>query len=81
VSVAGASVVDWPTIGKVVLYSLIAGVGVSTAFGLGIRGATRFAERRADHAGAAAAYALVAVVGMTACLAAAGYGIYLMTQK
>ena len=77
-----ATVVDWNAIGKVVLYSLIAVVGVSVAFGFAIRGTLRFADLRRDGRGPeATAYAIVALSGLAISVAAVAYGIYLMTQK
>jgi hypothetical protein len=81
-SLFASSIVDWNAIGKVVLYSLIAVVGVSVAFGLAIRGTVRFADLRRDGRGPeATAYAVVALTGLLISCAAVGYGIYLMTQK
>jgi hypothetical protein len=80
--VAGASVVDWNALGKVVLYSLIAGVGVSLAFGIAIAGSVRFADLRREGRGAlAGAYVVCALLGLAVSVAAVAYGIYLMTQK
>jgi hypothetical protein len=77
-----ATIVDWAAVGKVALYSMIASVGVSLAFGVAVRGTTRFVEvLRAGRAAAATAYATVAAAAFGASLAAVGYGIYLMTQK
>jgi len=77
-----ATIVNWTAVGKVVLYSMVVTVGVSVAFGLAVRGTTRFADvRRAGRAAAATAYAAVAVAAFGASLAAVGYGIYLMTQR
>jgi hypothetical protein len=77
-----ASVVDWGALGKVVLYSLIAGVGVPAVYGFAVLGAGRSMDLQRERRGAAAtAYAVLALVGGAACLAAIAYGIYLMTQK
>jgi hypothetical protein len=77
-----ATIVNWTAVGKVVLYSMVVTVGVSIAFGIAVRGTTRFAEvRRAGRAAAATAYAAVAATAFAASLAAVGYGIFLMTQK
>jgi hypothetical protein len=80
---ASTPVVDWGKLGQVVLYSVIAGVGVSLCFSLAIVGATRFAEvRRAGSGGAGAvAYAVLTVVGLAATLTAAVLAIVVMTQK
>jgi hypothetical protein len=80
---ASDPVVDWGKLGQVVVYSAIVGIGVAFAFSLAIVGATRFAEiRRADgSAVAAAAYALLASLGLAATVAAAVVAIVVMTKK
>ncbi len=74
------SVGDWSALGSVVLYSLLAGVGVPAIYALVVLSAARSTEH---HRGgvAASAYALFALLGALACLAAIAYGIWLMTQK
>ena len=77
-----ATVIDWDALGKVVLYSLIAGVGVPAVYGFAVLGVGRSMDaRRERRGGAATAYALMALFGGAACLCAIAYGIYLMTQK
>ncbi len=79
---AGSAIIDWAALGKVMLYSLAAGVGISVAFGFAIRGPLRFADLRRDGRPLeAAAYGLLTMVGLAVSLATAGYGIYVMTQK
>lgn len=75
-----ASVVDWGALGRVVLYSLVAGVGVPAIYAFVVLGAARSTEH---HRGgfAASAYALLSLLGALACLGAIAYGIWLMTQK
>ena len=78
----GSTIVNWGALGKVVLYSLLASVGVSIAFGLAVRGATRLVEVRRDgRLARAVAYGVVSTAAALASLAAAGYGIYLTTLK
>lgn len=77
-----AGVVDWSALGKVVLYSLVAGVGVPAIFGFAVLGAARSTDPHRDRGGPAGTfYALLAVLGGLICLAAIAYGIYLMAQK
>jgi len=77
-----ASVVDWDALGQVVLYSVIAGIGVPAVYALAVLGAGRSMDaQRERRGGLATAYALIAFVGGAACLAAIAYGIWLMTQK
>jgi hypothetical protein len=80
--VIAATIVDWGALEKVVLYSLIAGIGVPAIYALVVLGATRSSEaRRASATTSGYAYALLSIVGGLACLAAIAYGIWLMTQK
>ena len=75
-------IVDWGTLGQVVLYSLAAGVGVALCFSIAVVGATRFAEaRRAGAGGPAALYAALATAGLAATTAAVIIGIVVMAQK
>jgi hypothetical protein len=77
-----AQIVDWKTVGEVVGYSLLAGVGLSTAFSLTILGVTRFADnRRAGRDAKATAFAILATLGMAATLGALVLGIVVMTTK
>jgi hypothetical protein len=77
-----AEIVNWETIGEVVAYSLLAGVGLSLAFSLAILGATRFAEmRRDDRDIEAAAYGVLMLVGLAATVVALVLGIVVMTTK
>jgi hypothetical protein len=77
-----ADIVDWGTLGKVVLYSLGAGVGVALCFSIAVVGATRFAEaRRTGAGGPAAFYAVLATAGLAATTAAVVVGIVVMAKK
>jgi hypothetical protein len=80
---AADPVVDWGKLGQVVAYSAVVGIGVALAFSLAIVGATRFNEvRRSDGSVvAAAAYALLATLGLAATVAAAVVAIVVMTKK
>jgi hypothetical protein len=82
VTYLAGDIVDWGTIGQVVLYSLAAGVGVAFCFSVAVVGATRFAEARRAHAGAPAAlYGTLAVLGLAATVGAVVIGIVVMAQK
>jgi uncharacterized membrane protein len=77
-----SSVVDGKTLLKVIVSSLVAGVGVSTVFGIAIVGAVRFVDMRRDGRGPEAVFfAVLALAGVAVSLAAVGYGIYLMAKK
>ena len=80
---ASSPIVDWSKLGQVVLYSLGAGVGVALCFSLAIVGATRFAEARRGSAGGggAAFYAVLAVAGLAATVAAVVGAIIIMASK
>jgi hypothetical protein len=76
------SIVDWGALGKVVLYSLGAGVGVAVCFSVAVVGATRFAEaRRGNAAVPAAFYGVLATVGLAATVGAVVFGIVVMAKK
>jgi hypothetical protein len=78
-----APVVDWATLGEVVLYSLASGVGVAICFSLAIVGAARFTDNRREGGPgiAAIAYGALATLGLAATLAAVVIGIVVMTSK
>ena len=79
---ASSPVVDWGTLGQVILYSLVAGVGVALCFSIAIVGSIRFAEaRRAGAAAPAAFYAALATIGLLATTAAVVVGIVVMASK
>jgi hypothetical protein len=82
VTVLASTVVDWSALGKVVLYSLVIVIGVTTAFSLAILGVTRFADLRNDQRMLeAGAFAVLAALGAATCLAALVLGIFEMTSK
>ena len=80
---ASTPVVDWDALGKVVLYSLAAGIGVAICFSLAILGAARFAEVRRGGSGGAGAvgYVVLTLLGLAATLGAAVLAIIVMTRK
>jgi hypothetical protein len=80
---ASDPIVDWGKLGQVVAYSAIVGIGVAIAFSFAIVGATRFADvrRSGGSTASAAAYALVATIGLAATVAAAVGAIVVMTKK
>ena len=81
-SVIAGDIVDWAALGKVILASAIAGVGVSLCFSLAVIGATRFAElRRDERSGGAALYGVLGLLGLGATVAAIVLAIIVMAQK
>jgi hypothetical protein len=80
---ASDPVVDWGKLGQVVAYSSVVGIGVAIAFAFAIVGATRFADVRRNGGStvSAAAYALVATIGLAATVAAAVVAIVVMSKK
>jgi hypothetical protein len=82
VSVVLATVVDWAALGKVVLYSFIATVGVSTVFSFGIVGLVRFDDaRRGARSGSGYGWAGLAAVCGLVVAAAIVEAIVVMTSK
>jgi hypothetical protein len=67
-SALGSTIVDWNTLGKVALASLVSGVGVTVVFSLAIVGAARFEDMRRDgraiEAGAYAVLLALSVAGL-----------------
>jgi TRAP-type C4-dicarboxylate transport system permease large subunit len=80
--ITASKLIDADALLKVVWASLAAGVGGTAAFSIAIAGATRFAEmRREGHAAEAAAFALVAAIGLGVCVAAVVLGLYVIIDK
>lgn len=81
-TVLASTIVDWKTLGKVVVYSLGLGVGISLAFSLAIVGAARFADMRRDGRSIeAGGYAVLLVVALAVVAAAVVLGIVVMAKK
>ncbi|HEX4734370.1 MAG TPA: hypothetical protein VH247_08165 [Thermoleophilaceae bacterium] len=77
-----ATVVDWAALGKVVLYSFIAAVGLSTVFSFGIVGLVRFDDcRRGGRGGSGAGWAALAAVSGLVVAVAVIEAIVVMTSK
>jgi hypothetical protein len=82
VSVLAAGVVDWGTLGEVVVASLVAGVGVTVCFSFAVVGAIRFTDmRRAERPLGATFFAALGLLGFAATAAAIVLAIVVMTQK
>ncbi|HEU4703355.1 MAG TPA: hypothetical protein VFS37_12810 [Conexibacter sp.] len=74
-------VVDVGQLAQVVYVALIAGVAISLAFSLVIRGAVRAGEHRRSRPVVAGAHALVAIVAMLVVVAAIVFGVSAMLSK
>jgi hypothetical protein len=77
-----AMVVDWGALGKVVLYSFVAGIGLTTVLSFGIVGLVRFDDtRRGTRAGSRVGYAALALVSGLIIAVAVVEAIIIMAQK
>ena len=77
-----ASIVDTKELLETIVYSSVAGVGITLIFSLGIYGSTRLADFSRDGRRFEASLAgALAVVAMLATIAALVVGIVVMTQK
>ena len=77
-----ATIVQWKELGQTVAASVVAGVGITFAFSVGIWGSGQFVELSRNDRPVAATVA--GVVGALALLCVAGaviVGIVVMTQK
>jgi hypothetical protein len=75
-----ATVVDWDALLQVVWVSLLAGVGVTAAWGFALLGVTRALERGRDgRAAGVVVYSVIGVVGFATVVAAIVFGIVILT--
>jgi hypothetical protein len=75
-----ATLVDWNALGKVVVYSFVIGVGVTTVFSVAIVGITRYDERRQAGNGGFG-YAALALVSALIVAAVIVEAIVIMAKK
>jgi hypothetical protein len=74
--------VDWDALVQVIWSSILAGIGVTAAFGIAIVGATRAVDLRRNGQGAAAiAAGAVGVLALAVVGGAIVFGIVVMTTK
>jgi len=74
------AIVDTHALLQVLWVSVLAGVGVTGAYGLAILGATRALEFGRDgRTGEAAIYAAMGILGLAAFVAAIVFGIVILT--
>jgi hypothetical protein len=77
-----AVLVDVKALLKVVWVSLVAGVGVITAFSMVVLGATRAGDlRRRERRGTAVLYGVLAAVGAAGCAFALWRGYLFVVEK
>jgi hypothetical protein len=75
-----ATIVDWDAVLQVIWVSLVAGVGVTAAWGFALLGSTRAIEvGREGRVAEAAIYAVVGVAGLVVVVAAIVFGIVILT--
>jgi len=77
-----ATVVQWTEVWQTVVASIVAGVGVTTSYGVAIYGTARFADlSRSGRSLAAAAAGALALAAALACVGSIVLGIVVMTSK
>jgi hypothetical protein len=77
-----SAILETGKLARVVGYSLLAGVGLSIIFGLGVSSAAAlFDALRARRSGAAAGWGTLATVCVLATVGVAVLGVVAMTQK
>jgi len=75
-----ATIVDWDAILQVIWVSLLAGVGVTAAYGFALLGTTRALESgREGRLGGAISYAVVGALGLAVVVGAIVFGILILT--
>ena len=74
-------IVDVSQLAQVVEVALVAGIVVSIAFSLVIRGAVRAGEHRRERPVLAGAHAIMAIAGLLVVAAAIGFGVSTMLSK
>jgi hypothetical protein len=73
--------IDWDALLTVVWASLLAGIGVTAAFGFAILGGTRAVELgRAGRSAEATVYGVLGVLGIATVLGAVAYGIVILAE-
>jgi hypothetical protein len=75
------AIIDWDALLTVVWASVVAGVGVTAAFGFAILGGTRAVEfSREGRPGEATLFGVVGVVGGVTVVAAIVFGIVVLSE-
>jgi predicted MFS family arabinose efflux permease len=80
--IAAAAILDTRTLGKVILYALIAGVGVTVVFALGVSSAAGLVDAvRQRRTLAGALWGVTAALCLAASLGAMVLGVAVMASK
>jgi hypothetical protein len=75
------AIIDWDALLTVIWASVVAGIGVTAAFGFVILGATRAVELgRAGRPGEAAVFSAMGVIGGVVVVAAIVFGIIVLSE-
>jgi hypothetical protein len=75
-----ATIVDWHAILQVIWVSLLAGVGVTAAYGFALLGSTRALESGRDgRLAGAISYGILAALGLAVVIGAIVFGIVILT--
>lgn len=77
-----AEIVDVGALWKTIVAAIVAGVGITLAFSLALLGYVRASDAHGERRGGiTVAWALVAAVGLAACIAGIVLGLIVMTDK
>jgi hypothetical protein len=77
-----AAILDTTALGKVIVYSLVIGVGIAVVFGAGVASAAGFVEAvRERRTAAGVGWAVLATACIACALAAVVLGIVVMSTK
>lgn len=72
----------WSDLLSVVLYGLVAGIGIAVIFSVALRGlVTASVARRGGRGGAALVWGGVGLIGVVACLGAVALGLVTMLDR
>jgi hypothetical protein len=76
-----AAIVDWDALLTVIWASVVAGIGVTAAYGFAILGGTRAVDLgREGRVGEAALFAVVCAMGIAVVIGAIVFGIVVLTE-
>lgn len=77
-----SAIVDFSTLGKTILYSLVSGVGIAVIFGLGVTSTAGLLDAlRARRTTAGAAWGALVLVCLAGAIGVIALGIVVMSSK